>query len=301
MFQQFLFSPNVNCETSGGFVNPPSGDGGFIDSHVHFWKYDKIRDAWITNKMKTLQQNYLPETIAGTLKRNGIAGCIAVQADQSELETLFLAELAKTHSIIKGVVGWIDLQNENIAERLHYFSQYKVIKGWRHIVQEEPDDFLLRSAFQRGISALQQYNYTYDVLIYPKQLKAALEFVTNFPQQKMVIDHCAKPDIETKEIDEWAVMIKKIAQHPNVYCKLSGLFTEAKWKEWKPAEFYPYLDVVFTAFGTDRLLFGSDWPVILLSGMYVQWKSLLEKYMEDFDKEEKEKVFGGNAIRFYNL
>ena len=300
MSQRILLNPIANDETSGGFINPPSGDGG-IDSHVHFWKYDKIRDAWITDKMKTLQQNYLPETITGTLKRNGIKGCVAVQADQSELETLFLTELAKTHPIIKAVVGWVDLQNENIEERLDYFSQYTVIKGWRHIVQEEPDDFLLQPSFQRGISALQQYNYTYDLLIYPKQLKAALDFLSKFPNQKMVIDHCAKPDIAAKKTEEWAVLMKEIAKHPNVYCKLSGLFTEAKWKEWSPAEFYPYFDIVFNIFGTDRLLFGSDWPVILLSGMYVQWKSLLEKYMENFGREEKEKIFAGNAMRFYNL
>ena len=272
-----------------------------IDTHVHFWKYDKVRDAWITDKMKTLQQDYLPQTIAGTLRRNGINGCIAVQADQSELETLFLMELSKSHDIIKGVVGWVDLQSEMIEERLHYFSQYNVIKGWRHIVQGEPDDFLLKPAFQRGVSALRLYNYTYDVLIYPRQLKSALEFVSKFPEQKMVIDHCAKPEISGRKIDEWAGLMKEVARHPNVHCKLSGLFTEAKWKEWSPAEFYPYLDIVFEAFGTERLLFGSDWPVILLSGMYVQWKSLLEKYMENFDKDDKEKIFGGNAVRFYNL
>jgi L-fuconolactonase len=272
-----------------------------IDTHVHFWKYDKVRDAWISDKMKTLQQDYLPQTIAGTLRRNGVNGCIAVQADQSELETLFLMELSKSHDIIKGVVGWVDLQNEKIEERLQYFSQYKVIKGWRHIVQGEPDDFLLKPAFQRGVSALLSYNYTYDVLVYPRQLKAAVEFVSKFPEQKLVIDHCAKPAIAERKIDDWAAMMKELAKSPNVYCKLSGLFTEAKWKEWSPAEFYPYLDVVFDAFGTDRLLYGSDWPVILLSGMYVQWKSLLEKYMENFDKEDKEKVFGRNAVRFYNL
>lgn len=274
---------------------------GVIDTHVHFWKYDKVRDAWITDDMKTLQQDYLPQTLSGTLSRNGVKGCVAVQADQSELETLFLVELAKTHSIIKGVVGWVDLQNENVEERLNYFSQYPIIKGWRHVVQGEPDDFLLRPAFQKGISALQQYDYTYDVLIYPRQLKATLEFVARFPEQKLVIDHCAKPDIAGKKIDEWAGTMKEIAKHPNVYCKLSGLFTEAKWKQWGPGEFYMYLDVVFDSFGTDRVLFGSDWPVILLSGMYVQWKSLLEKYMENFDREDKEKVFSKNAISFYNL
>ena len=272
-----------------------------IDTHVHFWHYDKKRDAWITDKMKTLQEDYLPQTISGTFRRNGIDGCIAVQADQSELETLFLKELSVTHEIIKGVIGWVDLQSEKLEERLHYFSQFNIIKGWRHIVQGEADDFLIRPAFQRGISLLQAFNYTYDILIYPRQLKSTLEFVSKFPDQKMVIDHCAKPEVAAKKIDDWATLLSEIARHPNVYCKLSGLFTEAKWKEWSPAEFYPYLDVVFKAFGTDRLLFGSDWPVILLSGIYVQWKSLLEKYMEHFAEEEKEKIFGSNAVKFYNL
>lgn len=272
-----------------------------IDTHVHFWKYDKKRDDWITDRMKTLQQDYLPPTLEGTLRRNGVAGCVAVQASQTELETHFLVELAKTYNIIKGVVGWIDLQDERVEERLLYFTQYPIIKGWRHVVQSEPDDFLLGPAFQRGVRLLQAYDYTYDILVYPRQLKAALEFVAQFPEQRFVIDHCAKPDIAGKQTAEWAVLMKEIARHPNVYCKLSGLFTEAKWKQWSAAEFYPILDVVFSEFGTDRLMYGSDWPVILLSGIYVQWKSLLEKYTEHFNTKEKEKIFGNNATRFYNL
>lgn len=272
-----------------------------VDSHVHFWKYNKQRDSWITDEMKILRKDYLPEHLSLTLKRTGIDGCVAVQADQSELETHFLVELSKTHPIIKGVVGWIDLQKENIEERLNYFSQYSEIKGWRHIVQTEPVDFLLGKNFQRGIRALQPYDFTYDILIYHQQLNEAIEFVSKFPEQKFVIDHCAKPDIKNKNIEQWKTGMKEMAKHPNVYCKLSGLLTEAAWKEWSPADFYPYLDVVFNAFGTDRLLYGSDWPVILLSGIYVQWKSLLEKYMEQFDEESREKVFGKNAIEFYKL
>lgn len=271
-----------------------------IDTHVHFWKYDKKRDGWMDD-MKVLQQNYLPENILQTLARNGVDGCVAVQADQSELETHFLVELAKTHPIIKGVVGWIDLQNENIEDRLSYFSQYPSIKGWRHVVQGEPLDFLLRKNFQRGVRCLQQYAYTYDVLIYHYQLQPALEFVSAFPEQKFIIDHCAKPDIKNKDIDEWKRLMQEMAKLPNVSCKLSGLFTEAAWKQWSPADFYPYLDIVFDAFGVDRLLFGSDWPVILVSGMYVQWKSMLEKYMENYKEEERQKVFGENAVQFYNL
>lgn len=271
-----------------------------IDTHVHFWKYDRKRDGWMDN-MKVLQQDYVPETVASTLHRNGVDGCVAVQADQSEVETRFLYELAKTHSFIKGVVGWIDLTADNIEERLIHFQEHAAIKGYRHIVQGEPNDFLLRKDFQRGVRALKPFNYTYDLLIYHHQLPAALEFVAQIPDQKIVIDHCAKPDIKNHSIDEWAKGMKAIAKYPDIHCKLSGLFTEAAWKEWSAGDFYPYLDVVFEAFGTDRLMYGSDWPVILVSGMYVQWKSLLEKYMENYEEEDREKVFGGNAIDFYNL
>ncbi len=284
---------------------PDSDAGGdsweAIDTHVHFWKYNKQRDAWITNEMKTLRQDYLPEHLSINLKRNGVAGCVAVQVEQAEVETRFLVELAKTHPIIKGVVGWIDLSAENIAERLAHFSEHTIIKGYRHIVQGEPAGFLLRPDFQRGISELKNYNYTYDILVYHHQLHDALSFVRKFPDQKLVIDHCAKPDIKNRKIDEWKSLIKQIASQHNVYCKLSGLFTEAAWKNWSPGEFYPYLDVVFDAFGTGRLMYGSDWPVILLSGIYVQWKSLLEKYMENFSQDDKEKVFLSNAVEFYNL
>ena len=272
-----------------------------IDSHVHFWKFNRTRDAWITDDMKVLQQDYLPEHLSLTLKRNEIDGVVAIQASQEEVETRFLCELAKTHPSIMGVVGWIDLQADNVEERLQHFSQYPEIKGYRHIVQGEPDDFLLNVNFQRGIRALQPFNYTYDILIYPRQLPAAIAFVEAFPDQRFVIDHCAKPVIRKKEIEDWASYMNTIAKHPNVYCKLSGLLTEAAWKEWCAGDFSPYLDVVFDAFGTDRLMFGSDWPVILLSGMYVQWKSLIEKYMEKFPQEEKEKVMGQNALDFYSL
>jgi L-fuconolactonase len=271
-----------------------------IDTHVHFWKYNKIRDAWMDD-MKILQQDYLPEHLMLNLKRNGVDGCVAVQASQEEVETRFLVELSKTHHIIKGVVGWIDLRADNVEEKLRHFSEYQIIKGYRHIVQAEPNDFLLREDFQRGVSALKNYNYAYDILIYPKQLESTLQFVSKFPDQKLIIDHCAKPDIKNKKIDDWKKWMKEIAQNKNVFCKVSGLFTEAKWKGWSVGEFYPYLDVVFETFGTDRLLYGSDWPVILVSGVYVQWKSLLEKYMEGFKEDEKEKFFGLNAKGFYNL
>jgi L-fuconolactonase len=272
-----------------------------VDTHVHFWHYDAEQDGWITDDMDVLQQDFLPRDVFPTLNRNGFDKCVAVQVRQTEVETHFLVELAKKYEMINGVVGWVDLQKDDIEDRLRYFSQYPLIKGWRHIVQSEPDDFLLREDFQRGIRALQPYNYTYDILIYHHQLRPAIEFASKFPGHKLVIDHCAKPDIAKGEIADWKKNIREIAALPNVYCKVSGLFTEAKPKQWKAGDFYPYLDTVVESFGTDRLMFGSDWPVILLSGIYVQWSSLLTKYLENFKAEEKEKIFGQNAVRFYNL
>ncbi|MEO5564195.1 MAG: amidohydrolase family protein [Chitinophagaceae bacterium] len=272
-----------------------------VDSHVHFWHYDQEEYDWISDGMEVLQQDYLPQYLSRTLKRNGLDACVAVQARQSELETHFLVELSKTHDFINGVVGWIDLRDEKIVDRLQYFSQYPIIKGWRHVLQGEADDFALQKDFLRGIKALQPYGYTYDVLIYHHQLRSALEFVSKFPEQKFVIDHCAKPDIRKKNINEWKSLMQEMAKLPNVSCKVSGLLTETRWKQWSAADFYPYFDVLFEAFGTDRLLFGSDWPVMLLSGIYVQWRSLLDKYMENLDEEEKEKVMGANAVSFYRL
>jgi L-fuconolactonase len=235
------------------------------------------------------------------LEENNVRGVIAVQADQSESENDFLISLSKNNSFIKGIVGWVDLQNKNIENKLLYYSKLPVIKGFRHIVQAEPEGFLKREKFLNGIKLLKNFNFTFDILIYENQLPETIEFVSKFPEQKFSIDHCAKPDVKNKSIKDWEKGIQEISQNTNVYCKLSGLATEADWNTSKEKDFYPYLDVVFEKFGTERLVFGSDWPVVLLSGGFSNWKILLEKYMRGFSKEEKEKVFEGNAIEFYNL
>ncbi len=272
-----------------------------IDSHIHFWNYHPVKDAWITDDMRVLQKDFLPEHIAPVLIKNKVDGIVAVQADQSETETLFLKDFAIKNPFIKAVTGWVDLQSPAVEQRLDFFRQFPIVKGFRHIVQAEPEGFLLKENFTRGIKALQQYGYTYDILVQHSQLKDVLAFINKFPQQRFIIDHCAKPVIKNTELKEWAAMMKTIAAHSNVYCKLSGLLTEAKWKNWNQADFYPYLDVIFESFGTQRLLFGSDWPVLLLSGEYEQWKNLLEKYMEQCSLQEKEAIFGGNAIHFYKI
>lgn len=272
-----------------------------IDTHIHFWNYDKVKDAWITDDMKLLQKDFLPHDLKPVLGKNKIEGAIAVQADQSENENEFLIRLSEENSFIKGIVAWVDFQNENIENKLLYYSKFSVVKGFRHIVQAEPKGFLQNEKFLKGIGLLQQFNFTYDLLIYENQLPEAIGFVNKFPGQKIIIDHCAKPDIKIKSIDEWKKGIEEISKNKNVYCKLSGLTTEANWNSWNEKDFYPYLDIVFKNFGTDRLLFGSDWPVVLISGGYARWKALLENYMQDFSNEEKENIFEKNAIQFYNL
>jgi L-fuconolactonase len=273
-----------------------------IDSHQHFWRYDKRRDTWITDEMLVLKRDFLPHDLIPEMRANRVDGSIAVQADQSEQETLFLLDLAGRFTEIKGVVGWVDLCSPLLPERLEYFSQFEKLCGFRHIVQAEPDDrYLLRQDFLAGIAGLQQFEFTYDILIYPQQLPAAIELSGKLPEQRFVIDHLAKPRIRSREISDWAGSIKTIATNPNVYCKLSGLVTEADWHNWREVDFKPYLDVVFEAFGPDRLMFGSDWPVCLLAGTYESVKELLAAFVRHLPITQQEKIFGANATRFYGL
>ena len=273
-----------------------------IDSHQHFWLYDPGRDGWITDEMRILKRDFMPADLIPQLFANGIDGCIAVQADQSEKETLFLLDLAEKHPEIAGVVGWVDLLAENIDQRLQHFSRFPKLRGFRHILQAESDErFMLRREFTRGIGCMGRYHFTYDILIYAHHLQVANEFVRQFPEQKFVLDHLAKPGIRDQELEPWSHDIRRLASNPNVYCKLSGMIVEADWKRWTPTDFRPYLDVVFEVFGIDRLMFGSDWPVCLLAGTYVQVKQIVEDYTRNFSSDEKDKIFGLNAARFYGL
>ncbi len=271
-----------------------------IDAHQHFWRYNPARDGWITDEMAVLKKDFMPAHLVPELVANNMQGCIAVQADQSETETQFLLDLAERHEMIQGVVGWVDLCADNVAERLEPFSRYPKLCGFRHIVQAESDDrFMLRPAFLRGIESLEQFGFTYDILIYARQLPAALELVSRFPTQLFVIDHLAKPSIKENLLRPWADDLCAIAQYPNVCCKVSGLATEAEWHHWTLDNFKPYLDTVFKAFGVDRLMFGSDWPVCLLGASYRQVVQLVAEYMRDWPQTDIEKVFGLNAAHFY--
>ncbi|MBD2752369.1 amidohydrolase family protein [Spirosoma validum] len=272
-----------------------------IDAHQHFWHFDPVRDSWITDDMAIIQRDFLPADLEPVLVANGIDGCVAVQASQSEDETLFLVNMAQNYDIVKGVVGWVDLQSEQLSQRLEAFAQHPEIKGYRHVAQAEPDDFLTRPAVVEGIRQLAAFGLTYDILIYPSQLKAALHLVRAVPEVNFVIDHLAKPYIKKQEISRWSNFMTQLATQPNVSCKLSGMVTEADWQNWSKRDFFPYLDVVFEQFGPDRLMFGSDWPVCLVAANYTQVKTLIEEYVAPWGEEVREKVFGANAVAFYKL
>jgi len=272
-----------------------------IDSHQHFWNYDSVREGWITDEMKVLKQDYLPKNLAPILQENKIDGCITVQVDQSQRETEYLLELVGLNSFIKGVVGWVDFRSDKIEEQLDYFSQFKNLKGFRHIVQAEAAGFLSQKKFLTGIGLLEKYNLTYDVLIYHHQLPDAIEFVRLFPNQKFVVDHLAKPNIKQQEFTSWSKGMKQLASFENVSCKLSGFTTEANWNSWKPEDFALYFNFILENFGTKRLMYGSDWPVCLLSSTYHNQLHLVEDFISTLSTSEKQQIMGGNAIDFYNL
>ncbi len=272
-----------------------------IDSHQHFWTYHPDTHGWIDDSMQAIRQSFFPNNLEPLLKAASIDGCVAVQADQTETETQFLLQLAKENPFIKGVVGWVDLRSENIEEQLAALCSEQTLKGFRHILQGEAPEFMLQPAFLNGIAALATFEFTYDILIFPKHLAAATTLVKKFPNQPFVIDHLAKPYIKAGLIDEWKTAIREIAKFENVSCKISGMVTEADYQQWQPTDFKPYLDVAVEAFGTKRLMYGSDWPVCLVAADYNQQLDIVENYFAHFSQTEKEAIMGGNAKAFYNL
>lgn len=273
-----------------------------IDSHQHFWNFDPVRDSWVNDDMKVIQKDFLPQNLEPLLQQNNFDGCVAVQSHQSEAENDFHLQNAENFDFIKGVVGWVDLQAVNIEERLQYYSWFKKMKGFRHVLQSELQrDLMLQPAFMNGIKLLKRHNFTYDILIFADQLKYMPLFVSSFPDQLFVIDHLAKPAIKEKEINDWKKDIEALAKLENVYCKISGMVTEANWKSWQKEDFKPYMDVVVEAFGTNRIMFGSDWPVCLIAASYNEAVDIAENYFSPFSKDEQHKFFALNAAHFYNL
>ncbi|KOS08271.1 amidohydrolase [Flavobacterium akiainvivens] len=272
-----------------------------IDAHIHFWNYNPVRDAWITNDMNVIQRDFLPADVQGIFTENNIHGCVAVQADQSPAETDFLLKLAAENDFIKGVSGWIDLTAADIEQQLDAYKNEQKLKGFRHIAEGEPEGFLLRKDVLNSISHIGRHGYAYDILVKQHQLNDALSLSEKLPGQRLIIDHCAKPALRTGNLSTWKQQMKELALNPDIYCKLSGLLTEDHWHNCNEKQLKDCLDVIFENFGTNKILFGSDWPVMLLAGHYTQWKNLVQQYTSQFSQKEQDAVFSSNAITFYNL
>jgi len=273
-----------------------------LDAHQHFWKYSVSEYGWINDNMAALRRDFLPQDLEPLLAAESIDGSIAVQARQSLEETRWLLELAAHNEIVKGVVGWVDLRSPDLPAQLHQFAQNPKLVGVRHVVQDEPDnDFMLRSEFRRGIARLREYDLAYDILIFPRQLPAAAKLAHEFPDQRFVLDHIAKPSIAEGLLAPWDQGMRELAKASNVWCKLSGMVTEAHWHEWKSEDFRPYLEVVLNTFGAARLMIGSDWPVCTVSAPYNRTMALVRDYITNLSAKEQELILGENCACFYRV
>ena len=273
-----------------------------IDSHQHFWNYHPQKQTWMTNEMQAIKRDFLPQDLRPLLAGCQLNGSVAIQASQHEDENEFLLQLANSNPMIKGIVGWVDLRNKEIFDRLDYYNQFIKMKGFRHVIHDEPDlDFMLNPIFLNGIKALGRYGFTYDILIFHTHLKNTLAFAKLFPDQPFVINHIAKPEIRNGQFSDWKEQLADIAALPNVYCKISGMVTEAIWKGWMPNDFDRYMGAVVELFGTKRIMYGSDWPVCTLSASYEEQYQLVSDYFAQYADAERDDIFGLNAKRFYDL
>ena len=273
-----------------------------IDSHQHFWNYNASRDVWITEDMGRIRKNFHPNDSLELFAQNQIDGCIAVQADSSEDETFFLISLAEQSEFIKGVVGWVDLQSKNIESQLTYFSQFEKMVGFRHVVQSESDpNFLARPDFLKGVQLLDTFDFAYDLLIYPNQLNAGIEFCKKNANQRIVLDHLAKPPIKSGDITEWKKDIEKFKELENVSAKISGLITEAEWFNYNEKDILNIIEIALEVFGADRLMFGTDYPVVLVADELSNWVNTFKKSVAQLSSTEIKKITIDNCLQFYKI
>jgi L-fuconolactonase len=273
-----------------------------IDAHQHFWRYRPETHAWISDSMAVLKRDFLPRDLEPLLRARGFTGCIAVQAAQSVEETRFLLDLAARHPFVRGVVGWVDLVSPDLDRQLEHLGRDPRLRGVRHVAQDEPDDrWLARPDVVRGIGSLRRFGLSYDILVYPRQLPAALELVRHLPDQPFVVDHVAKPEIRAGRLEPWRSDLLALAAHANVACKLSGLVTEAAWDRWTPEGLRPWLETALECFGPERLMIGSDWPVCLLAGDYDRVVGLAADFVASLTADEQAAILGANALRFYGI
>ncbi len=273
-----------------------------VDTHQHFWKYNENDYPWMSAEMAALRRDFEPPDLQPSLRECGIDATVAVQARQSLRETEWLLELAREYDFIRGVVGWVDLRSPQAGAQLEGFAASEKLCGVRHVIHDELDDeFMLRRDFLAGISLLAEFDLTYDLLIFPKHLPFASELVRMYPAQPFVVDHIAKPSIRNREIQPWLAGLQRLAAFPNVFCKVSGMVTEARWNGWQAEDFDVYMDAVFNAFGSTRIMIGSDWPVCTLAGSYTRVMDIPNNYLARLSVDEQNAVWCKNPRAFYGL
>ena len=272
-----------------------------IDSHQHFWNYDPKRQGWINEEMMRIRRNFTPGDLYPLLQETKLDGCIAVQADESLRETDFLLDLSNQHDWILGVVGWADLGKDDLDQVLDQYASQEKLVGFREVLQSKDPRYMLREEFVRGIQKLKERGLAYDLLLFPQHLEAALDLVKKCPEQRMVIDHLAKPLIKDGEWKEWKKRIALLAERELIYCKISGMITEADWKKWKTEDLLPYLEIVLELFGPERLMYGSDWPVCLVAGEYEQVYRVVEDFTDQLSPSERDRIMGETAAEFYKI
>ncbi|NOX56461.1 MAG: amidohydrolase family protein [Planctomycetes bacterium] len=272
-----------------------------IDAHQHFWRYNPVDYDWMTDEMQVLRRDHLPADLKPLLDAAGFDGSIVVQARRTIAETEWLLQLADAYPFVFGVVGWVDFESDQLDEQLERFSSHPKLKGVREVVQDLPVDYAASDTHVRGVGQLSRYGLTYDLLVKPPQLPAAIELVRQLPDQPFVLDHLGKPYIARKELSPWQDDLRELAKSPNVFCKLSGMVTEAQWRRWQPEDFHPYLEIVLEAFGPDRCMVGSDWPVCTLSGAYAEVIAIVRDYISRLSSSEQTAILGGTCQRFYRV
>ncbi len=273
-----------------------------IDAHHHFWQLDRFRYPWMTPDLEPLLRDYGPADLQPLLAAHHVDRSVLVQTISSLDETRWFLQLSERHEFIAGVVGWVDLTDPALDQMLDELAPHPKFVGVRHQVHDEPDDrWLLRDDVLRGLAQLAARSIPYDLLLRPRHIPAAIEVALALPELSLVVDHIAKPAIAHRGWDDWAKPFAKLAKHPNVTCKLSGMITEADWQQWQPGDLRPYVDHALSCFGAERLMFGSDWPVCLLAGGYGRVVAALEENLAGLSDAERADVFGGTAVRVYGL
>jgi L-fuconolactonase len=273
-----------------------------IDSHHHLWKYSQKEYPWMLDGMDSIRHDFLVGELQQVMHEGGIDGAVAVQARQSLVETEWLLDLASRHNLMRGVVGWVPLIDAAVSSHLERYAANPKLKAVRHVLHDESDDFyMLRDDFNRGIARLTEFKLGYDILIFERHLPQTIEFVDRHANQVFIVDHMAKPKIKDHLLSPWRECMRDLARRENVYCKLSGMVTEADWNAWTERELRPFIETVLECFGPRRVMFGSDWPVALVACTYKKWIEVVERATESLSPSERDRLFGGAAKEAYEL